>query len=164
MHQLTIQTRLFSTWWPMPCRTVHQEGQSISSPSTSTPPGTFIQTTDTSPLSSLLGAATDTAQPHKATLPQATDTPGDTTRLSHPSPTKPNVWTTPSYGLTQASSKHPTGWTHVADMESPSTRKSSGLLAGNNCSICWKEFSVVCRMSFLSMCIHSSAKPESAFF
>ena len=50
-----------------------------------------IPKTDTIPLVSLLGAATDTAQPVKATLPQVTDTPGDTTRSPHPSQTKPNA-------------------------------------------------------------------------
>ena len=52
----------------------------------------FILRTNTTPLLSLLGADTDTAQSLKVTLPQGTDTPGDTTRSPHPSQTKPNVF------------------------------------------------------------------------
>ena len=39
-------------------------------------------------LLSTLGADTDTAQPHKSTLPQATVTPEDMMRLFHPNKTK----------------------------------------------------------------------------
>ena len=60
-----------------------------------------ILTTGTIPPSSPLGAATGTAPPHKATWPQVTDAPRYRTRLSHPPQTKPDVWTTPFYGLTQ---------------------------------------------------------------
>ena len=51
--------------------------------------------------------------------------------ITSPSPTKPNVWTIPYYDLTQskrASSKPQTGWIPVADMGSPSTRRSFTLL------------------------------------
>ena len=50
----------------------------------------FILKTNTTPLLSPLGAA-DTAQPHNGTLPQVTDTPGDTMRSPHPSQAKPDA-------------------------------------------------------------------------
>ena len=84
-------------------------------------------TTDTTPHLSPLGAATDIALPLKATSPRVTDTPEDTTKSPLPSPTKPNVWMIPYYGLTRlkrASSKPQTGWTPAADMGSPSTQRS----------------------------------------
>ena len=51
----------------------------------------FILKTDTTPCLLLLGAATDTVQPHKVTWPQVTETPGDTTRSPHSSQTKPDA-------------------------------------------------------------------------
>ena len=86
--------------------------------------------TDTTLHSSLLGAATDITQPHKATSPRTMDTPEDKTRSRPPSPTKPSVWTIPYFGLTQskiASSELQTGWTPVADTGSLSTPRNFAL-------------------------------------
>ena len=88
-------------------------------------------TTDTIPRLSPLGAATDIAQPLKATLPRAMDTPEGMTKSPLPSSTKPNAWTIPYYGQTRlrrASSKPQTGWTSAGDTELPSTQRSFALL------------------------------------
>ena len=151
--------------------TAHPEEQLTSNPSTAMPPEKHITpihpqdqslkgrrkpssthgtvttvyhstpTTDTTPRLSPLGVTTDIARPFKVTSPRAMDTPEGTTKSPLPSPTKPNAWTIPCYGLTQlkrASSKPQTGWTSVVDMGSPSTQRNFALLKTRSNSQAWK--------------------------
>ena len=95
-----------------------------SMPGTGTIVFPWMKRTGTSLLSLHHGGITATGSPHKVTSLLGMDTPGDMTKLWQISPTRPNVLTTPSYGLTpsrRASGRLSTGWTSVERMVLSST-------------------------------------------
>ena len=106
-------------------RSTHMVRRKLSSmPGMGTIAFPCMKRTGTSLLSLHHGGVTATGSPHKVTSLLGMDTPGDMTKLWQISPTRPNVLTTPSYGLTpsrRASGRLSTGWTSVERMASSST-------------------------------------------